>query len=330
LRLAAEADFPLFGDAGDLTFFTAGGSSARFCTDVEFQWDKSAPIDERRAQFEAARAALDPKRFGPFSVAAWTAPPPLNFFPDPCIAWPAPTHDRDPVVPEGATAGDVPALILAGDLDLLLTLKQAGSLRRVFPNARVVEVRGGTHITVFSPQGDCVRPIVHRFVNKKSLGDLRCLRQVAITFPAVGRFPETIAEARQADVASPEDDSAATDRRIGFLAAAAVTDAFRRAFIGGPTDHGRGLRGGFANYDFDDSAALFDVALDSYANDLAITGRGRYDFATSFLDATVAVLVPGSFGQVQVSGVWFGPGATTLEVNGQIGGRRVVLRVPAV
>ena len=40
-------------------------------------------------------------------------------------------------------------------------------------------------------------------------------------------------------------------------------------------------------------------------------------------------MIPGSFGQVQVSGVWLLPGATVLRVDGQIGGRRVVVEVPA-
>jgi hypothetical protein len=72
-----------------------------------------------------------------------------------------------------------------------------------------------------------------------------------------------------------------------------------------------------------------DLGLARFVEDVGVTGRGRYDFQTSVIDANVALVVAGSFGQVQVSGVWFGPGATTLTIDGQIGGRRVVVKVPA-
>ncbi len=72
-----------------------------------------------------------------------------------------------------------------------------------------------------------------------------------------------------------------------------------------------------------------DLAHARFVEDVGVTGHGRYDFETSTIDANVALVVPGSFGQVQVSGVWFGPGATKLRIDGQIGGRRVVVEVPA-
>ena len=137
------------------------------------------------------------------------------------------------------------------------------------------------------------------------------------------------ADARPATPASPEDRSTLVDRRLAAMAVATVTDAMRRAFIAGPTDHGRGLRGGFANAAFDDTGLTVDLALDHFVEDLGVTGQGRYDFETGAIDANVALVVPSSFGQVQVSGVWFAPGATVLKVDGQIGGRRVVLEVPA-
>jgi hypothetical protein len=71
-----------------------------------------------------------------------------------------------------------------------------------------------------------------------------------------------------------------------------------------------------------------DFALARFVDDVGITGQARYDFATSTIDANVAV-VAGTQGQVQVRGVWFGPGATTITVDGQIGGRRVIVEVPA-
>ena len=69
------------------------------------------------------------------------------------------------------------------------------------------------------------------------------------------------------------------------MAVATVTDAMRRAFIAGPTDHGRGLRGGFANAAFDDMGFTVDLALDDFVEDLGATGQGRYDFETGAIDA---------------------------------------------
>ena len=62
----------------------------------------------------------------------------------------------------------------------------------------------------------------------------------------------------------------------------------------------------------DDTGVSVDLGLARFVEDVGVTGQGRYDFETSTIDANVALAVPGSFGQVQVSGVWFGPGATKL------------------
>ena len=68
LRLAAETrvSFP----PPPPEHFSAGLNVARFCTDQRFQWDPMASPAERARQFEAARAALDRRRFAPFSSTA--------------------------------------------------------------------------------------------------------------------------------------------------------------------------------------------------------------------------------------------------------------------
>jgi hypothetical protein len=99
--------------------------------------------------------------------------------------------------------------------------------------------------------------------------------------------------------------------------------------IAGPPDHGTGLRGGSVTSTDDGTGVSFDLGLARFVEDVGVTGQGRYDFQTSTIDANVALTVPGSVGQVEVSGVWFGPGATTLTIDGQIQGRRVVVEVPA-
>jgi pimeloyl-ACP methyl ester carboxylesterase len=327
LRLVAETLVAFPADPPEI--FSAGLNSARFCTDQEFQWDKAAPFDERARQFEAARDALNPRRFAPFSVDGWVAPAPVGaFLPDPCIGWPAPTHDREQPVPEGASVG-VPALVLAAEYDLLLPKATVRHVREVFPRSRLIDVTASGHVTAFSANGECAVGLIQRFIATGGAGDASCAHRAAFAFPGVGRFPRTSADARPARRASAEDRSTRADRKLAAVAAATVTDVFRRAFMAGPTDHGKGLRGGFVTTQFDDTGASFNVALDHFVEDLGITGQGRYDFATGGLDANVALVIPGSFGQVQVTGVWFGPGANKLRVDGQIGGRRVVVTVPA-
>jgi pimeloyl-ACP methyl ester carboxylesterase len=59
LRLAAENDVEIFGDAGDPRFFSTGDFYATWCTDGGFPWDETAPSEAtRQAQYDAAAAAL--------------------------------------------------------------------------------------------------------------------------------------------------------------------------------------------------------------------------------------------------------------------------------
>src|SRR5262249_9573251 len=71
-RLAAENDFPIFGDAGDPRFVSQGDFYATWCTDGLFPWDETAASEaKRQAQYDAAVAALPRNMFAPFSVGGW-------------------------------------------------------------------------------------------------------------------------------------------------------------------------------------------------------------------------------------------------------------------
>jgi hypothetical protein len=310
--------------------FSGGLGFARTCADLPFQWDRRAPLDERVRQLDAATRALDPGRFGPFSVDAWVSPAPTGaFIPDLCFRWPAPTHERERPVPAGTVVRGVPALILSGEYDIGQPRETAAGIQRLFPDNRLVEIAASLHVTLFNAGSDCALTLIHRFLLTGDAGNAGCARRTPLAFPAVGRFARTSADLRPALRASSEDRSTATDRRLAAAAAATVKDAIRRAFIAGPTDHGRALRGGFVNTAFDDSGVTADLALAHFVEDVGVTGHARYDFAEGAIDANVALVVPGSSGQVQVRGVFFAPGASTLTVDGQIGGRRVVVSVPA-
>ena len=113
LRLAAEHDEPPFG-GDEARVFSEGDSFARFCTDHPMAWDKGAPLDVRRQQWQAAVAALPADRFAPFSIEGWLAPYPIGFQgpDDACLAWPGPA---DGTAPGGPAGRDVPAFRARAD-----------------------------------------------------------------------------------------------------------------------------------------------------------------------------------------------------------------------
>jgi pimeloyl-ACP methyl ester carboxylesterase len=328
LRLAAEPLVTFPPEAPEI--FSAGLNVARFCSDQTFQWDPMASLEERQSQFEAARRSLRWRQFAPFSLEGWVSPAPLGaWLPDPCIGWPSPSHERERPVPDGATAGGVPALILTAEYDIFLHRRVAGAVRKVFPNNRLIDIGSSPHVTIGGFNSECAVGLVQRFFLTGDAGDASCADRAPFALPGVDRFARTSERLRPAVPASSEDRSRRADRRLAAAAAATVIDAFRRFFIAGPTDHGVGLRGGLVNTSEDGTGVSIDLGLARFVEDVGVTGQGRYDFETSTIDANVALAVAGSSGQVQVSGAWFGPGATKLRIDGQIGGRRVVVEVPA-
>jgi pimeloyl-ACP methyl ester carboxylesterase len=58
LRLGAEGYFPLTGDSGDPTIYSAGAGLATACVDAELPWNWSAPVPERMEQYAEAVSDL--------------------------------------------------------------------------------------------------------------------------------------------------------------------------------------------------------------------------------------------------------------------------------
>jgi pimeloyl-ACP methyl ester carboxylesterase len=333
LRLAAENDSDGSGveDAGDPREYSMGDQYARSCADLPFPWDKSASIAMRTDQWEAARAALPPDIYAPFSLDAWLVDP------DPCIAWPAPDREIPPQIPPGAELpGGVPALILGGDLDFNIPRPIALGVADAWPNSRFVEIANSGHQTAGSNRAfDCSDPMIVHFIAKLEPGDTSCAKDTqTVSVPAVGRFALTADDARPAGVdPGSGDQSTATDRKVATVATAAVTDALRRAFIN--CDSGVGLRGGTFDADCDFEHHILAIRLHHarFAEDVAVSGPAAYDVGPAqAIDGTVRVDGPGDEdGRLRVRGVWFGFGVptTVLKVSGDLGGRSVALRVPA-
>jgi pimeloyl-ACP methyl ester carboxylesterase len=340
LRLAAEGDAAnaANADGGDPTAFSVGDNFARACTDLAFSWDEDSPISTRLRQWQRARNALPPDRFGLFSVEGWLARPTSRVAPDPCIVWPAPRRRVPPPIPPGAKLpGRVPALVLAGDLDFGFPRSPADSksLTHLWPHSDYVELANSGHLAADSARSDCADLIIMHFIAKLRPGDTSCARNAdAVSFPGVGRFALTAKHARPAGITpGSQDRSRKLDRRVATVATGAITDALRRAILQPEPSNGVGLRGGtFDAPSFDDAGATVELHDARFARDVAVTGTDKYLFQKQSIDARVRVDGPcGEDGTLHVTGVWFGVGvpSTVLRIRGSLADRRVALLAPA-
>ena len=313
LRLSAENSESVFsGESEDPTLFSMGLNSARFCTDITPPWDKQASPAQRRTQYDEARAALSPDRFAPFSVDAWLAPPPVGAAPDPCIDWPAPTHELTSTPPPGTVVPDVPALVITGDLDLSVPPAESLHATEMFPRSTVVDLAESGHHVVFNAQADCAGEIVRSFVSTLDAGDTGCSRKPAYKFPGVGRFPLRV-----------------TSRKAAARTAAdTLLDGLRRTFMASDQEKpsGAGLRGGkFRGRFFDDRETLH-LERARFARNLAVTGNANWK---GYVKLSAKLKLRGVVrGTVRVRGTWNNPAATKLTITGRIDGRRVKATIP--
>jgi pimeloyl-ACP methyl ester carboxylesterase len=167
MRLAQR--FPPFIPDGDglPTDFSSGDSAARSCNDQDTVWDRSDRPAAREHALAAELDALPANAFAPFTKQAWSD----YWWLDMCLGWPAP--DRfEPAVPEGAVFDGIPALILAGDLDAVVSTETSRALLEGFPEATFILVRGAGHITIGSDT--CAGEIVTTFFDTLDAGDVTC------------------------------------------------------------------------------------------------------------------------------------------------------------
>jgi pimeloyl-ACP methyl ester carboxylesterase len=167
MRLVQES--PPFIPEGDglPTDFSSGASVARSCNDQDAVWDRSDPPAAREDALAAELDALPANAFAPFTKQTWND----YWWLDMCLGWPAP--DRfEPAVPEGAVFAGIPALLLAGDLDTVVSTETSRALLEGFPDATYLLVRGAGHITIQS--GTCASEIVTTFFDTLDAGDPTC------------------------------------------------------------------------------------------------------------------------------------------------------------
>jgi pimeloyl-ACP methyl ester carboxylesterase len=355
LRLAAES--PQSTDSGDPGFFSAGASVAKFCSDGRFPYDTSAPEATRRAQYEAAVAALPRDAFAPFSAAAWLAVNgrlpkgvPGGFPSDWCVPWPAPV-DPDPAFPPNQPFPNTPTLILNSDLDVV-SLDDTKANLPLFPNSHFVEVANAGHETAF--WNPCAAAIVRTFIATGATGDTSCAGDVNtpfhgpsappgnfVPYHGVDRFPVQADDAVAARVdPSGINQADKKERQVASVAWSTVLDAFMRVPRMTPGANGRGLRGGSYTVTKSSTTTTIDYQTVRFSDDVTVTGHATRDLATNTIDAQVTVEQRKDQngneqghgderqGTLTFHGVLYTPSEPDGQVRGTLDGRQVALLVP--
>jgi pimeloyl-ACP methyl ester carboxylesterase len=325
LRLAAE-DLPFTG-GGPIESYSEGAFAAVACHDFPTLWDPSASIPERRRQFAAARAALEPDAYAPFPNDVWLRSIYIHQYVTGCLEWPRQRYP-DPPVPPGTTYPDVPVLVLDGDLDVITPIADSEMAAALFPNSTLVPVRNVGHVTALADYPGCAAGLVRRFLRTLSPGDTSCAERVP-EIHVVPEFPRRTAGAPEATSAGSGDRSDATRRRAAWVAGLTVGDALARWWLMSGVK-GHGLRGGSFTA-AGDYLAYTPVTLRMrgvrFVSDLATSGAVEWDRRRGRVSA-----------RLRLSGAVRGRLAIRWRLDrqravatlaGTLGGRAVRLRMPA-
>jgi len=326
LRLAAEGYFTLEGDSGDPTGFSVGAAVAT-CVDYRpVPWDWSVPVATRLQQYRKAVRKLPANFFFPFSTSAPTS---LIFSSNKgCLWWEEPTPPQL-VRPQHAAYPRLPTLVISGEVDFQLPMDR--KVAALFPQSSSVTIADALHkpTTFLFAGANCAADIASHFVEALTPGDTTCAKQPFYTWPAVGRFPSLVKDARPAEVdPSGNNLASSTDRKAVTVAVAAITDALQRSFF--VNGDGFGLRGGTYHTDFGPSwtTKLNNAA---FASDVFVSGTVTWRIGTdSSLSADLTLSGPGTKGgKLHVEGAWlFVAPVSKFKVSGLIGGHNVALLVP--
>jgi pimeloyl-ACP methyl ester carboxylesterase len=170
-------------DAG--TLYSVGMALSVMCNDQPTAFDKTAPIDERVRQYDAAIAALPAKDYRPFSPRGFIDGMDES---DWCLYWPDRT---DRTQTDTRVEADAPVLVLSGDLDINTTPESGRRTAAQFPNATHLVVPNAGHVPTFEPTG-CTTQLTEQFFRTGQAGQTDCLDRipaVPVTPPATRSQP---------------------------------------------------------------------------------------------------------------------------------------------
>jgi pimeloyl-ACP methyl ester carboxylesterase len=328
LRLAAEGQVffgSLIGDSGDPTFYSAGSFYATGCVDAGQPWDWDDPVNKRMTEYDREVAELPSNYFAPFSKDPVTGI--LNStLGKQCFWWERPTPSS-PMAPKHAVYPNTPTLVLDGDIDNRVPLEETMDVARLFPNSSFVKFAEVGHYTVeFSP---CAEQLVATFIESLNTGDTSCANEPFLIYPAVGRFPKLVQNARAAEIdPNGNNEVNEAERKAATVAVATAIDALQRSNLGSGSSFC--LRGGTfqTNYDLAWTTTLANCA---FASDLVVSGSfvfGAFTDGSLVGDFTVSGAGTAG-GTIHVSGFWLVPGPiTNLSISGMLGGKQVAVLIP--
>ena len=288
-RLVAEST--LDPVASDPRSFSEALYLAVTCHDYPQLWDPAAPLAQREQQLAAARAALPPARFAPFSPVAWTSGEYEGA--TACLRWPGP-RKADPPVPPAAPYPRVPTLVLNGDLDNITASSGARLVAQRFPRSTFVELQNSIHVTALGDRDACAEPITRRFIETLDAGDTSCAQRIK-EVRTVDRFPArrpTPSRPRRGRVTRAARRPPRRRGRGGHCRGrrAALVHQLQRHEPRAPR-RALELRGG--------TQVTFTFTRARFASDVEVSGTATWDSATGPLDADLEVTGPdGASGRV--------------------------------
>ena len=231
------------------------------CLDLDLPYPLSSSATARPAAIATALAAIPQVQFAPFSAATVGLPSGAND----CRLFPT----QFDTAPATGPLPNVPALVLAGQLDLRTPAENGIATAALLPQASLVQLRGAGHDLLDGDTTGCVATALKRFAARTAVGAPCANRDNALK-PS-GLAPRKVSEAR------PVSGISGGDGRALAVALASVTDAVQAGYTrlaAGAEPRSGGLRGG----SFDaTSGPMSRLRLRGYryAADLALDGEIR-------------------------------------------------------
>ena len=197
-RTAAAAEAPERPDE-----FSTALLVATLCEEAPLPWSRTAALDQRRAELDAAAESLGDAPFAPFGRAAAIA---VSLMPA-CLGWPA-----APVAPSLAgPAPAAPTMFVDGSNDLRTPLEDGRAIAGTLPNARILEATGVGHSVLSATTSKCPGRALGAFLAGRPVRR-SCPRDQLLDIP-----PDPIAPLSLREVAFPPGLGGRPGRTLGAV-----------------------------------------------------------------------------------------------------------------
>ncbi len=249
LRLMAETATGVDSrdPSADPAKWSAGLAAAVMCQDPPQIFEMQLAPEQRAAERDrliAAREQSAPDTYAPFTIDEYRAMPLDYSFLDQCVAWPAlrANHGAGHPVTDRPAYPDVPALVIAGELDNMTTVADGAAAAREFKRGRLVVIDNSFHVNALPrARSTCGAEIARAFLEKLAIPDLACASRV----PPLRLVPQFARHAAELAPAAPRAGNRADADRLRVANAAVQTlgDVLAR-LPQNTSGSGKGLRGG--------------------------------------------------------------------------------------